>query len=113
MLKNSKIQEFKNTLKFDIRPIAFIHKKTDVHTISDFEDIRNQYIRMINLIRYHRKNLEFIVIALSNSDDFSTNWNIPNLITKKIHTPKLWGCEPPETAWKETINYCVTYRLFL
>jgi len=112
--QNLLVEEFKNTIKYDLRPIMFIHKKTDLRTISDYEDIVNQYRNLWNTLATIRQGKPFKIAAVGLSAEFSRKWDVFGVDSYQIHTPKLWGGpDMPEQAWIKIINQCKTTKILL
>lgn len=103
---------FENTIKHDIRPIMFVHKKTDIPSVSDSNDLLNQYRKLRELIGSIRK-MKFKIVALGHSPKFNENWGIENVESHQIQHIKLWGREEPEESWKKVIHQCMLSKIFL
>lgn len=96
----SDIQTFINSIRNDEDKLLFIHKKSDIDTISDMSDIKNQYRALIETITLIRAGKPYLVVGVGFSDVFDIEWGIPNLKTFKINSPKLWEVNAiPERAW--------------
>lgn len=112
--QSEKIKIFENTLKYDLRAIMLIHKKTDVRTLEDHNDIKNQYINLNKIIKKIRNGKPYKIAALGHGEIFHEKWNIENVNNYKINTQKLWGKENIiEDSWKEIINLCTLTKILL
>jgi len=108
---SKEMAEFKNLVCYDLRPILFIHKKTDLLSIADNSDLKNQYRILLSQLKYHRAGRRFLLVALGHNDQFREDWKMENLMTLQIHTPKLWGHDLPEESWRKVYSLCNQARL--